>query len=234
MLAQNLEVIRREYRAINYDSRGNKIDVSDCIRKLYDHVNLDLARIQYSNAGDWRVSQQEALSSIQAEVNGTKANIDAVKQDFVTEVTSVKDSIKDVQKEYITILAIFAAVVLAFTGGIAFSSSVLENIHKASGYRILLAALVVGLVLINILYGLFYYIECLVREKETHSVKPLIIANVTIVLLMLVICVAWFCGIAEKRDLRIISFSQATEELAEIDDVCPIVSEIDTDAEPQS
>ena len=39
---------------------------------------------------------------------------------------------KDVQKEYIAILGIFAAVVLAFTGGIAFTTSVLQNIHMVS------------------------------------------------------------------------------------------------------
>ena len=39
------------------------------------------------------------------------------------------------QREYIAILGIFAAVVLAFTGGIAFSTSVLNNVAKASIYR---------------------------------------------------------------------------------------------------
>ena len=40
------------------------------------------------------------------------------------------------QREYISILGIFAAVVLAFTGGIAFSTSVLKNINTVSVYRI--------------------------------------------------------------------------------------------------
>ncbi len=52
----------------------------------------------------------------------------------------VQERQEDMQKEYITILGIFAAIVLAFTGGIVFSSSVLENIDKPSIYRISLMA----------------------------------------------------------------------------------------------
>ena len=58
----------------------------------------------------------------------------------------VQERQEDMQKEYITILGIFAAIVLAFTGGIVFSSSVLENIDKPSIYRISLMAFIIGLV----------------------------------------------------------------------------------------
>ena len=47
----------------------------------------------------------------------------------------VQEKQRDMQKEYITILGIFASIVLAFTGGMAFSSSILENIDKSSVYR---------------------------------------------------------------------------------------------------
>ena len=48
ILGQNLSLIRMEYRPQNRDEQGNIIDISDSIRKLYDHVSLDIARILYS------------------------------------------------------------------------------------------------------------------------------------------------------------------------------------------
>ena len=48
ILAQNMQVIKDGYKAQNSDSRGNLIDVSREIMKLYDHTNLDISRINYT------------------------------------------------------------------------------------------------------------------------------------------------------------------------------------------
>ena len=66
---------------------------------------------------------------------------------------------EDMQKEYITILGIFAAIVLAFTGGIVFSSSVLENIDKPSIYRITLIAFIIGLIFFDLIWLLIDFIR---------------------------------------------------------------------------
>jgi len=71
----------------------------------------------------------------------------------------VQERQEDMQKEYITILGIFAAIVLAFTGGIVFSSSVLENIDKASIYRLSLMAFIIGLVFFNLIWILIDFIR---------------------------------------------------------------------------
>ena len=52
ILGQNLSVVRKGYQALNRDEEGTLIDISDSIRKLYDHVSLDIARINFSNAED--------------------------------------------------------------------------------------------------------------------------------------------------------------------------------------
>ncbi len=63
------------------------------------------------------------------------------------------------QKEYISILGIFAAIVLAFTGGIVFSGSVLENIDKSSIYRITLITFIIGLVFFDLIWLLIDFIR---------------------------------------------------------------------------
>ena len=52
ILGQNLDVIRNGYQSKNKAEDGHTIDVSDAINKLYDHVNLDIARMLYTDAGD--------------------------------------------------------------------------------------------------------------------------------------------------------------------------------------
>jgi len=132
------------------------------------------------------------------------SQIENIKSTFATGIEETKDSLlretKSIQKEYVAILGIFAAIVLAFVGGITFSSSVLQNINGVSIYRVILVALVIGLVLVNILYGLFYYIDRLVRVKSEPKIKPLFIANGIILVLIIGVIVSWGFGLVENRN----------------------------------
>ncbi|MCD8346799.1 MAG: hypothetical protein LUD16_02385, partial [Lachnospiraceae bacterium] len=181
ILGQNLDVIRSGYQAKNYAESGRLIDVSDAINKLYDHVNLDIARISYTESENWKLSGEESIQNIQSQVNGMAYRIESVQK-------NTEEKISNQQKEYISILGIFAAVVLAFTGGTAFSSSVLESISLVSAYRVLIVALVIGLILVNILFGLFFYVNKIVCKEE--KLKPLIISNAIILVLILLVIVA--------------------------------------------
>lgn len=197
VLGQNILEIRKGYQAANYDADGNLIDISDSIRKLYDHVSLEVARIGYLDAEIRNWSGEEKITDLQAQVNSVKTDI--VKAEELQDV--VCDKLDHSQKEYITILGIFAAVVLTFTGGIAFSTSVLDNIAQASVYRILIVTLIMGLVLINVLFGLFYYVNKLVNRE--NKIEPLIISNVILLLLVAVTVIAWNYGWVETRDIKV-------------------------------
>lgn len=199
VLGQNLAEIRRGYQANrNQDEHGQPIDISDSIRKLYDHVSLDIARMGYSDAADREISQESNITEIQAQVNELKENVSRQRDEIKESI----DTAKSAQKEYIAILGIFAAVVLAFTGGIAFSTSVLQNIHAASIYRLVLVASIIGLVLVNVLFGLFYYIDRIVKQ-EKGGLCPLVISNIVMIALIAATVWGWKAGWVERRDGRI-------------------------------
>lgn len=82
---------------------------------------------------------------------------------------NLKKEVKGIEKEYISILGIFAAVVLAFVGGITFSSSVLQNIYKGSIFRLLLIVDILADVLLNVIYMLIKFI--LIINGEHHNGK---------------------------------------------------------------
>ena len=90
---------------------------------------------------------------------------------------------------------------LTFVGGIAFSTSVLENIAQASVYRILIVTLMIGVVLVNSFFGMFYYVNALISKEK--RIRPLWIANVVLLLLIVGVVVAWFFGTVEQRNEKI-------------------------------
>ena len=208
ILGQNLELIRNGYQSRNKSADGKRfIDVSDSIKKLYDHVSLDIARITYSDAADRRISGESSLSNLQSQINELQMELQKaqnIKEDCdkaAEKITEVETRLDNSQKEYIAILGIFAAVVLAFTGGIAFSTSVLENIGQVSAYRIVTVALIIGIVFINIVFGLFYYINSLVNKEK--KLKPLIVSNTILIGLLIVTIIIWLVGGVESRNERI-------------------------------
>ena len=91
---------------------------------MYDHFQLNLIQI-------------ESASVI------TKDGITTAMKD---EVEESHKEIKGIQKEYITILGIFAAIMLAFVGAFTFSTSVLNNLGKADTLVLVAVALVIGVV----------------------------------------------------------------------------------------
>ena len=104
------------------------------------------------------------------------------------------------QREYISILGIFASIVLSFTAGISFSSSVFGSINDASIYRLLLVACILGIIIISILYGLFYYIDRLAIRETKKTLRPLIVSYVVLIAIIGITVIAWQLGWVEKRN----------------------------------
>ena len=90
------------------------------------------------------------------------------------------------QKEYVSILAIFATVISSFIGSIAFSTSVLENMHKVSLHDASVITLFIGIVLNNILFGMLTFIQTIVGKDNKGSAKQQKIGNIVLIMLLAV------------------------------------------------
>ena len=78
--------------------------------------------------------------------------------------------IKGVEKEYITILGIFAAIILAFVGSFTFSTSVLNNIASVGVIELSVVALVIGIVLFNLIAYLIDFLKE-INDKVDYDAK---------------------------------------------------------------
>ena len=203
ILAQNMEIIKEGYKGnVNRDTDGNCIDISKEVTKLYDHVNLDIGRLNYTRriTEDTKAELARAsqlIEKLQRQVDESKEEMEKVSAEFERKANTLSDDIqagqKKMQNEYITILGIFAAIVLAFTGGMTFTSSVLENLHKSSIYRIVFIALIVGCILFNLIWLLLDFI----RNLNEHTIRKTWMFwtfNIMFIILML------FTGFAYKND----------------------------------
>lgn len=180
------------------------------LTKLVDHINLEIARYNQE-----RVHENSLLDITVKTEELTKAM-----EDTKTEFIEARKEIKDQQKEYITILGIFAAIILTFTGGMAYSTSVLENISSVSIYRVVVIACIIGIVLVSSIYLLFRFIHNIVAENEQkkkgffsqHPLFNLLAINSIFLVILAVTVVIWLFGGVEKRNLRIVEAYQIEEQ----------------------
>lgn len=85
------------------------------------------------------------------------SNIDNTRDKLIENAASARDDIdkelreefKSIEKDYVAILGVLATIIVTFVSGIAFSTSVLENMHKVSIYKSLTIATIIGIVFIT-------------------------------------------------------------------------------------
>ncbi len=148
-LANNVEIILRQFK-----QRGGSEEGENSVRKLRDHVELERTRLEYAfRQNAW---QREVIA---------KAN-DAV--------DNAEESLKDTKREYITILGIFASIVITFTAGSAFSASVLQNIDSVGIYRLGLIVLFLGLFLFDLIAILLSFIVRVSKIEEGQTMRTVI------------------------------------------------------------
>lgn len=148
--------------ALENEDKVNE-DSRKIIIKIYDHFQLALHQIENAN------------NIFNNSVNDAKTNLEK--------------QLKGIEKEYISILGIFAAVVLAFIGGITFSSSVLQNMMGVSVYRLLIVVDMLAFVLINVIYLLVKFIFK-INEKEIKffNIKSI---NTVCLIIAVIVVVCW-------------------------------------------
>lgn len=161
------------------------------LMKLYDHVNLELVRAGYyariNGLQDGRfgiLSSQIAQSRDEAEQSIANAENNAKKL--------IEDSKAETQRDNITVLGIFTGIVVAFVAGMTFSSSVLQNIDKASIYRLGAMTVIVAMLFLDLVALLIWFLSK-VAKIDIGDMKSIVTrANIALCVLLALIVVARF------------------------------------------
>ncbi|GAA8748817.1 hypothetical protein HpDR99_09080 [Helicobacter pylori] len=177
-LAQNIRTLKEIQDNKEVESIKPKLE------KLYDHMNLECIRLQ---------DFDEKMSR----VKDVSIKLDDLNKNY----KKLSGELNKQQTQYITILGIFASIVLTFVAGLTFSTSVLSNIDKANAYRLVFVMAFMALFFGNILYLLFSFLSkiSLSEEKkdkeekdkeENFCKKPIFWFNLMVAILFVI----GFCG----------------------------------------
>lgn len=191
--AANLDLINANLKSIvdfAYIKHSEKDDkwIIEYIEKLYDHISLDSQRINYQKVIDEGIEKNtddisKRVGGLDAQQKSIENKNKTISEKFEKYDTYVK-KMENAQTDVISVMGVFTAIVLAFVGGMAFSTSVLENIHRSSIYRLMFVMSILGIVLINLIWGLLSVIKY-INENIKAIRLPFIIANIVLVLLLL-------------------------------------------------
>ena len=152
-------------------------DSVEIVVKIYDHTQL----VNY---------QIESMNNIFAQ-RIADAKVDLHKE------------IKGVEKEYITILGIFASIVLAFVGSFTFSTSVLNNIANVDVIELSVIALIIGIVLFNLIAYLIDFLKEINDKMEYNAKGKKVVSPyrkvVNFVLVGLIVAILIVFGLSKIR-----------------------------------
>ncbi len=144
-LAQNIRTLK--------EIQGNKEveSIKPKLEKLYDHMNLECIRLQDF---DEKMSRVKDVSI-------------KLEDDLNKNYKKLSEELNKQQTQYITILGIFASIVLTFVGGLAFSTSVLSNIDKANAYRLVFVMAFIALFFWEyFVSAFFFFIKNILIKRE--------------------------------------------------------------------
>lgn len=147
-------------------------DCSKMIIKIYDHFQLALSQIE------------NIETRLAPRVEDAKIDL--------------RKEIKGIEREYISILGIFASIILTFVGGITFSSSVLQNMNNVSIYRLLAVAVFLAFILIDLIWMLIKFItEINDKKVKLFDIK---LFNMACVLMEISIAATWTFNMHELSE----------------------------------
>lgn len=169
-LTANLEIIRDELESDDLYTDEAYEKVYNSFIKLCDHLNL-------------QISEMSVFSRTEDKVNDAKALIVEANKNFQSASVALKEAnekAKSLQTELIAVLSIFAAIVIAFSGGFTFLGSVMTSIKGVTYFEsVILAAVICGLVIFNTIFLMMYlvskiterniYARCLTKDCSCES-----------------------------------------------------------------
>lgn len=182
ILLENVRIIR-EYVEIEHSKTGKYNSLYLPLLKLMDHINLELARHQvattdgrnFDNLHREIESSREELTAARTEL--MKANTELfdanLKLETLTnslnttreELDEANERTENLQSQLVAVLSIFAAIIVAFFGGISFLGSAITSIQNVTIFKSILICVLCGLLLFNLVFLLLYVVAKLINRS---------------------------------------------------------------------
>lgn len=181
ILGENLNVLER-----HIEKEENNPNIAKSYKKFADHIRLEIGRYNFVKVRfEKKHMESKTAQASQIDIQQIEERISKVEEDM----NEVRPTVTHAQKELdnldsklennkvssITTITIFSAVVLTFSGSIAFESGILQGMHTVSACRLIFAIALTGFILFNTIFVLLYLVGRLVGKpisKGCKHIKP--------------------------------------------------------------
>lgn len=144
-LGEILKTLDQEKRYDENTKRG--------LFKLWDHVNLETARFQYLTNGP-----ESRIKAISQKSDDLERKLNNIQE-------SAQSSAHQMQREFVSILGIFAAIIIAFFGGMNFITSAVASMKENNVAHVVLVTTIAALAMSNAIFLMMCYIGRLIGKK---------------------------------------------------------------------
>ena len=199
-LRANIELLYMNYT--EYKSEHlDEPDLTECLRKLYDHISLEVAKLEYNEKIFKRNIEEAIFYKTEQKLSD---RVDKIYKDIDKQAYVLEKKLNENEKSYITILGIFASFVVTFVGGLSFFSAVLSGISQISIYRLIIVILLLGFVLCSINFLLFWFIARIINNNDTEGLNRIYLFAIKIIgALFVICCLMWlFDGIKLRNRIN--------------------------------
>lgn len=146
------------YRHVGASEKWNKDDpgLYGHLLKLSDHVNLEMQRMVD------RAENEERFEELYQNLSGVYKRAEELERRHKKAVRKIKN----LQLEVVSILAIFAAIVVAFSGGISILGSALSGVGQVGLPDLAFVVTLCGIVLFNTVAFLMHVVFWIIRRMH--------------------------------------------------------------------
>ncbi len=184
-LTNNLDELRTYLDDEYSDGKPEYSDIYKQFTKLCDHLNLQMSQLNYILS---RETSKDVIEKLRNDLELSNEQIvkSLVKMDETSEKLEesnkkLEESNKKadgIQTELIAILGIFAAIIIAFSGGVTLLGSSIVSISSAEHYEsVVMIAIVCGMVMFNTIFLMMYYVSKLTERDVFAKCKTEICAQ---------------------------------------------------------
>lgn len=123
--------------------------------KLSDHLNLEIGRYNYYSISEQQVKDLETRNhALQSELKETTAKLGKA----TVQLDEAGKKVNSVQTELISVLSIFAAIVLTFSGSMSLLGNAFTGMQDTRFFKAVFFVLLCGFILCNTIFLMMYLV----------------------------------------------------------------------------
>lgn len=159
---------------------------------VYSKVDADYNNRYQSSIKGIYIEQNKRKQELEKWVAQTQENysiftedLSKIERESRLSFNKIKKDIKDVRDNNITVLGIFASIVLVFNASVSFYSAIIEAFPNMGIHKVIFLTALVGLIVLTAIFGLISFLDKIRSSKLGFKITIMFVLAFTVLVLMM-------------------------------------------------